>query len=96
LQEPKTSQSRRTIPLPTSVLNELKAHRKRQLEDRLSLGQAYQNSDFVFATEIGTPILPSNLTRRHYKPILKKAELSEKFAFMIYGILARPSFCLPE
>ena len=78
LQEPKTSQSRRTIPLPTSVLNELKIHRKGQLEERLSLGQAYQNSDFVFATEIGTPILTSNLTRRHYKPILKKAELSEK------------------
>ena len=78
LQEPKTSKSRRTIPLPTSVLNELKIHRKRQLEERMSLGQAYQNSDFVFATEIGTPILTSNLTRRHYKPILKKADLSEK------------------
>lgn len=78
LQEPKTSKSRRTIPLPTSVLNELKIHRKGQLEERLSLGQAYQNNDFVFATEIGTPILTSNLTRRHYKPILKKAELSEK------------------
>ena len=44
----------------------------------MSLGQAYQNDDFVFATEIGTPILTSNLTRRHYKPLLKKAELSEK------------------
>jgi integrase len=77
LQEPKTSQSRRTIPLPASVLNELKTHRKKQLEERLSLGQAYQNYDFVFATEIGTPLLTSNLTRRHFKPILKKAELSE-------------------
>lgn len=78
LQEPKTSKSRRTIPLPASVLSELKAHRKGQLKERLSLGQAYQNGDFVFATEIGTPILTSNLTRRHYKPILRKAELSEK------------------
>lgn len=75
LQEPKTSHSRRTIPLPASVLQELKAHRKRQLEERLKLGLAYENNDFVFATEIGTPILPSNLTRRHFKPILKKAEL---------------------
>lgn len=39
--------------------------------------EKYPNNDFVFATEIGTPILPSNLTRRHFKPILKKAELSE-------------------
>jgi len=42
----------------------------------LKLGAAYQNFDFVFATEIGTPILPSNLTRRHFKPILKDANLS--------------------
>jgi integrase len=77
LQEPKTSQSRRTIPLPKSVLSELQAHRKKQLEERLKLGQAYENNDFVFATELGSPILTSNLTRRHFKPILKKAELSE-------------------
>lgn len=77
LQEPKTSQSRRSIPLPVSVMNELKKHRKKQLEERLKLGPAYQNFDFVFTTEIGTPILPSNLTRRHFKPILKNANLSE-------------------
>jgi integrase len=77
LQEPKTSQSRRTIPLPKSVLSELHAYRKKQLEERLKLGQAYENNDFVFATELGSPILTSNLTRRHFKPILKKAELSE-------------------
>lgn len=65
------------LPLPASVLDELKAHRKKQLEECLKLGQAYQNNDFVFATEIGSPLLPSNLTRRHFKPILKKAELSE-------------------
>lgn len=78
LQEPKTSQSRRTIPLPKSVMSELQAHRKKQLEERLKLGQAYENNDFAFATELGSPILTSNLTRRHFKPILKKAELSEK------------------
>ncbi len=77
LQEPKTSQSRRTIPLPASVTSELKKHRKKQLVERMALGQGYQNFDFVFATEIGTPILPSNLTRRHFKPILKNANLPE-------------------
>lgn len=77
LQEPKTSQSRRTIPLSTSVMTELSIHRKKQLQERIKLGQLYQNSHFVFATEIGTPVSPSNLTRRHFKPILKKAELSK-------------------
>jgi len=42
LQEPKTSQSRHAIPLPISVLNELKTHRKNQFKERLRLGQAYQ------------------------------------------------------
>jgi len=73
LEEPKTAKSRRTIPLPVSVVRELAAHRKVQLEARLKLGRAYQNHDFVFATPIGTPILTSNLTRRHFKPILEKA-----------------------
>lgn len=77
LEEPKTSQSRRTIPLPNAVSQELVAHRREQLEERLKFGQAYQKFDFVFATELGTPILRSNLTRRHFKPILKKAELPE-------------------
>lgn len=78
LEEPKTSKSRRTIPLPPSVASELQVHRKKQLEERMKLGKAYQNLDFVFATPIGTPILTSNLTRRHFKPILTKAGLSEK------------------
>jgi integrase len=77
LEEPKTSKSRRTIPLPSSVVRDLVLHRKHQLEERLKLGLTYSNKDFVFPTEIGTPILTSNLTRRHFKPILRKAGLSE-------------------
>lgn len=75
LEEPKTAKSRRSIPLSASVVQELAIHRKKQLEERLKLGPAYQNFDFVFATEIGTPIQTSNLTRRHFKRILKKAGL---------------------
>jgi integrase len=55
----------------------LTSHRKLHLEARLKLGPAYQYTDFVFATEIGTPILTSNLTKRHFKAILKKAGLPE-------------------
>lgn len=77
LEEPKTSKSRRTIPLSASIIGELATHRKEQLEERLKLGPAYAKHDFVFATEIGTPLLTSNLTRRHFKPILKKANLSQ-------------------
>lgn len=76
-EEPKTSKSRRTIPLPPSLVVELKSHRRSQLAERIKLGPAYHSHDLVFATEIGTPILTSNLTRRHFKPILERAGLSK-------------------
>ena len=38
LQEPKTPHSRRTIPLPTSVLDELKAHRKKTIRRTIEIG----------------------------------------------------------
>jgi integrase len=75
LEEPKTSKSRRSIPISQTIVSELTTHQKLQLERRMNLGEAYQNNEFVFATSIGTPILTSNLKRRHFKPILKKAGL---------------------
>lgn len=72
LQEPKTPQSRRTIPLPVSILKELKEHRRKQNEGRLLAGAEYQNDDFIFAGEFGNPIMASNLFRRHFQPIINK------------------------
>jgi len=75
--EPKTKKSRRSIPISTSVINALKTHRRKQLEERLKLGADYQNLDLVFTSEIGTPIQPKNLIDRHFKPLLKKAEVPD-------------------
>lgn len=73
--EPKTKKSRRSIPISSSVINALKSHRRKQLEEKLKLGAAYKNFDLVFASEVGTPIQPKNLLDRHFRPLLKKAEL---------------------
>jgi len=73
--EPKTKKSRRSIPISNSLIAALKAHRREQLKERLKIGGNYQNLDLVFASEIGTPMLHQNLTRRHFKPIRDKAEL---------------------
>ena len=73
--EPKTSRSRRSIPLSNSVLIALKSHRKTQLKARLKLGMAFQNYDLVFSTEIGTPLDRKNLNDRHFQPLLEKAGL---------------------
>lgn len=78
LEDPKTTKSRRTIPLPSSVVTELKKHQKKQNKAKKELGNAYQGFDFVFATAKGTPLLNSNLMRRHFKPLLKAAELPEE------------------
>jgi integrase len=74
---PKTSRSRRSIPLPASVLRALQAHKRHQAEERLKVGAEYQNHDLVFASREGTPIMIRNLLRRHFKPILKRAKLPQ-------------------
>jgi integrase len=73
--EPKTNRSRRSIPLSDSLLAELKKHRRKQLEEKMKLGQDYQNYDLVFASEIGTPYDIKNLRDRNFKKIIEKADL---------------------
>lgn len=75
--EPKTPRSRRTIPLPASVVRALAAHRRHQAEERLKAGSNYTQHDLVFATSEGGPLMLRNLTRRHFKPILKRAGLPD-------------------
>jgi len=72
--EPKTKSSRRTLPLPVSLVSELRTHRRKQNEERLKLGAAWQNHDLVFPSEVGTPSTHSNITQV-YKRVLKNAEL---------------------
>jgi integrase len=35
----------------------------------------YQNNNLVFANEIGSPLIRENITRRHFRPIIKAAGL---------------------
>lgn len=77
LTEPKTSKSRRSIPLPASILRFLRTHKRHQGEQKLKAGAQYQPNDFVFATNEGAPLLIRNLLRRHFKPILIRAGLPE-------------------
>ncbi len=64
LGEPKTERSRRTVPLPRSTVETLRAHRTRQLSERLAAGPAWQDRGLVFSTEVGTPLEPRNVLRR--------------------------------
>ena len=55
---PKTAKARRSVALDATTLNVLKDHRRRQLEERLAWGPAYEDNDLAFARENGAPIHP--------------------------------------
>lgn len=63
LGEVKTAASRRSVNLPDPVVKSLREQKKKQAKDRLAAGSSWAALDLVFATEVGTPIDPSNLRR---------------------------------
>src|SRR4029077_19706997 len=70
----KTEKSRRTLMLPTVCLTALKAHRTRQLEERLKAGSRWVDTGLVFTTyrtyregkgqafKVGAGLHPRNVT----------------------------------
>lgn len=73
--EPKTPRSRRSVALPTVVVDTLKRHRARQVEERLRLGPAWEDNDLVFPNTIGGPLDAISFLRREYWPTLRAAGL---------------------
>jgi len=77
----KTKASRRTLVLPATCESALRAHRTRQLEQRLKAGPDWQETGFVFTIghrgagrRLGTPIHPLNV-RRTLRSLLAGAGL---------------------
>jgi integrase len=73
-QEPKTNPSRRTIPIPEDIIEELKRHKAQQAQEKLLMGQAYEDYGLVFCQANGQPIDPRNFTR-YFERLLKQAGL---------------------
>jgi integrase len=65
----------RAVHLLPEVVAALKAHRRRQLEERMAKGTLWDEQDLVFPNARGKPTNRDNLSKRHFKPILKKAGL---------------------
>jgi integrase len=70
----KSTRSRRTVLVPTLVTDALRAHRTRQLEERLLAGGRWHDGGYVFSSTIGTPIDAAEL-RRAFAAILRRAGL---------------------
>lgn len=67
LAPPKTTASKRDVPMPPSLAKTLAAHR---------LASLYSTeADYVFASEVGTPLAVRNIIRRSLEPALAAAEL---------------------
>ena len=75
----KTARSRRTLGLPQAAVQALKAHGKRQAEDRLAAGALWQDHGLVFASAIGTPLDAANV-RREFRKITESAGLGAGLA----------------
>lgn len=66
LVEPKTSLSRRTVPVPAPTLLALRVYRSHQSGERLAAGSSWHDSGLVFVTHSGTPLEPRNVNRAWY------------------------------
>ncbi|MDD3224727.1 MAG: tyrosine-type recombinase/integrase [Clostridium sp.] len=76
-QSPKTKNSIRTVPIPSSLIPILNKQTTQQKLDKLKVGSSYTKSDYVFTTQLGTTINAQNLTKS-YKRILEKAKIPYK------------------
>lgn len=58
----KTAGSHRTVRLDPETVAAIEAHRERQLVERETAGDAYEDRDLIFADELGGVISPQRLT----------------------------------
>jgi len=77
LVEPKTEKSKRTLPIPDSLLSSLRAHRTKQLEDKLAAGAEWQENGLAFTTSRGTPLSARNVIRSYHR-LLAKGKLKRR------------------
>jgi integrase len=74
---PTKNKKNRVIRLGENIVKSLKAHQERQVEQIASARGHWRDPEVVFASTIGTPLDPSNLVDRSFKPLLKQAELPD-------------------
>jgi integrase len=61
--QPKTAGSNRTLKMPEALIRALRRHASEQRTLRTNAGDLWHDNDLVVATEIGTPVDPSNARR---------------------------------
>src|SRR4051794_5425008 len=75
-EEPKADRSRRTLALPTPLVEALRAHRAAQLENRMAAGPEWAEQDLVFAQPNGKAIERKS-DWRAWKALLREADVRD-------------------
>jgi integrase len=73
-EKPKDGKSR-SVKLSQKATEVLRGQRARQSEERLRVGSLWQDNSLMFPTMTETTMRGTNLLARHFKPLLKRAEL---------------------
>ena len=88
---PKTEKSKRYVSLPEETMQLLRKYRAWQSEERLRLGEYYQDQGFVFAQDNGRPMHPDSVTtwldrfsKRHELPHINPHAFRHTMASMLY------------
>lgn len=83
----KSDAGQRVIKLDAGTVERLKAWRKRQLEERLTAGTAYNDQGFVLSNELGEPVHPELISKtfrrlagKHGLPVIKLHALRHQYA----------------
>jgi integrase len=74
-QPPKTDSGNRSVPIPESLINEIKEYKKTQNLQVLKAGPLYTNNDLIFCNEYGIQLDPSSLSKK-FSRLIKKAGLN--------------------
>jgi integrase len=69
IDELKTDRSRRSIPLPGVAIAALRAHRARQLEERLAAGDLWEEYGLVFTNATGKPMAEEVVARAFHRAL---------------------------
>ena len=64
----------RRVPLDNETIEQFKEHRRRQLSERMALGEYWQDTGYVFTQENGLPLYTSTVSDL-YRKLIKKAGL---------------------
>jgi integrase len=72
--ETKTEKSRRTLGLPQMAVDALRAHKQRQVEERLAAGGQWSVHDLIFSVRTGGSLDAANV-RREFKAACRAAKI---------------------